>query len=194
MGRALFKINQHPVQELRLARVHVRIPHPIWPLAALSLLDSHMDSIELTLVIPTFNERTNVRPLVEKIHGALVDCSWEVLFVDDSSDDTPDVIAALSKADPRISVLHRTYNRGGLAGAVVEGFKLARGKYVCVLDADLQHPPSRIPALLAEARAHAADVVIASRYVPGGSAGGLAGPVRHFASRGLCRLTQLAFR
>jgi hypothetical protein len=89
--------------------------------------------------------------------------------------------------------VHRAENRGGLSGAVVDGFAHARGAYLCVLDADLQHPPACIPALLREAQQSGADVVIASRYVPGGSAGGLAGPVRQLGSRGLKLLSKLLF-
>jgi dolichol-phosphate mannosyltransferase len=69
----------------------------------------------------------------------------------------------------------------------------AYGSYVCVLDADLQHPPARIPEMLATARSTGADIVIASRYIPGGSAGGLGGPLRKFYSRGLKLLSQMVF-
>jgi dolichol-phosphate mannosyltransferase len=152
-----------------------------------------MDEIELSLVIPTYNERENVVPLVDEIVAALHGYVWEAVFVDDSSDGTDAAIAALAAADSRVRLLHRAKNRGGLAGAVVDGFAEARGDYVCVLDADLQHPPGRIPALLAEARRTSADLVIASRYLPGGSAGGLAGPLRQAISSGLKGLSKVAF-
>ena len=153
----------------------------------------HHDPIELSLVIPTFNERDSIQPLVDALHVALAGLAWEAVFVDDSTDDTPAVISQLAGRDPRLVLVHRPENRGGLSGAVVDGFAHARGAYLCVLDADLQHPPDRIPALLLEAQRSDADVVIASRYVPGGSAGGLAGPVRQLGSRGLKLLSKLLF-
>jgi dolichol-phosphate mannosyltransferase len=156
-------------------------------------VEINMESIELTLVVPTYNERANIQPLVSELREALGLTNWEALFVDDSTDGTDQLIAALGNEDPRIRLLHRAVNRNGLAGAVVDGFCHARGSYMCVLDGDLQHPPARIPVLLAEARQQAADVVIASRYTAGGSAGGLAGPLRHFVSRALTRLAQAAF-
>ena len=152
-----------------------------------------MDEIELSLVIPTYNERANVEPLVTAITTALTSHIWEAVFVDDSTDGTDVAISELATVNPRVRLLHRPENRGGLAGAVVDGLAEARGSYVCVLDADLQHPPSRIPDLLAEARRTSADVVIASRYLPGGSSGGLAGPIRRAISSGLRELTKLAF-
>jgi dolichol-phosphate mannosyltransferase len=152
-----------------------------------------MNAIELSLVIPTFNERENVAPLLALIDDALAGVAWDVTFVDDSTDGTDAVIASIAATDPRVHLLHRPENRGGLAGAVVDGLAEARGAYVCVLDADLQHPPDRIPALLAEARQSQADVVVASRYVPGGDTGGLAGPLRQFYSRGLKALAGAAF-
>ena len=152
-----------------------------------------MNNPELSLVIPTYNERAGVRPLVDAIAQALGGLSWEAVFVDDSTDGTDSVIASLGQEDERIRLVHRPTNVGGLAGAVVEGFAHARGTYVCVMDADLQHPPARIPDLLNQARATRSDVVVASRYTSGGSAGGLDGGIRVLASRGLTALARLAF-
>jgi dolichol-phosphate mannosyltransferase len=152
-----------------------------------------MDMVAVSLVIPTFNERDNVVPLVAEIASALDGVTWEAVFVDDSTDGTDVTIAGLAGIDTRIRLIHRAENRGGLAGAVIEGLAEARGVYACVLDADLQHPPARIPELLAEAQWSGADLVIASRYLPGGSAGGLAGPLRRAASVGLKGLSRLAF-
>jgi glycosyltransferase involved in cell wall biosynthesis len=152
-----------------------------------------MNAPELSLVIPTYNERDSLAPLMAELHAALAGIDWEVVFVDDSTDGTDRIIAYLSLNDSRIRLLHRDVNRDGLAGAVVDGLQLARGNYICVLDADLQHPPERIPDLLEAARANSADVVVASRYVPGGSASGLDGPLRQFYSRGLKVLSQRVF-
>jgi dolichol-phosphate mannosyltransferase len=148
---------------------------------------------ELSLIIPTYNERASIRPLLAELEAALHGIDWDVLFVDDSTDGTDHLIDQLATADPRIRVLHRADNRGGLSGAVVDGLARARGTYRCVLDADLQHPPARIRVMLAEAHRSDADVVIASRYMPGGSACGLDGPLRQLYSRGLKLLSQLLF-
>ncbi|MGD9892568.1 MAG: polyprenol monophosphomannose synthase [Dehalococcoidia bacterium] len=152
-----------------------------------------MPEPELTLVLPTLNERDNIRPLVDEIDLALDGIDWEAVFVDDSRDGTDAVIAAIAADDRRVRLVHRTGARLSLAGAVVAGFRRARGRYVCVLDADLQHPPERIVAMLHEARCSGADLVIASRYIPGGSAGGLAGPLRRFYSLGLKSLARACF-
>lgn len=153
-----------------------------------------MSSPELSLVIPTFNERRNIGPLLSALGSALGDdTTWEAIFVDDSTDGTELVIEAYAAADRHVRLLHREINRGGLAGAVVDGLAIAEGTYVCVLDADLQHPPERIPDLLRAARDQTADIVVASRYVPGGSTGGLDGPMRQFYSRGLKTLSRTAF-
>jgi dolichol-phosphate mannosyltransferase len=148
---------------------------------------------ELSLVIPTFNESSSVGPLLDTISFALGSLDWEAIFVDDSTDDTAAVLAHIAARDARVRVNHRRTNVGGLAGAVVDGLALAQGTYVCVLDADLQHPPTEIPALLAAAKHANAEVVVASRYVRGGSASGLDGPLRQLYSRGLKSLSRLLF-
>jgi dolichol-phosphate mannosyltransferase len=150
-------------------------------------------AIDVSLVIPTYNERANIGPLVAELERALEGLVWEALFVDDSTDGTDRVITQLAESDARIRVLHRAENHGGLAGAVMDGLREVKGTYICVLDADLQHPPARIPELVAEARHTAADFVIASRYTRGGSAGGLDGPIRQSCSQGLKRLSSLLF-
>jgi dolichol-phosphate mannosyltransferase len=152
-----------------------------------------MKNPELSLVIPTYNEAASIGPLLAELEPALSGIKWEALFVDDSTDGTDTLLATLSETNPHVRVLHRQENRGGLAGAVVDGLAHARGRYVCVMDADLQHPPARIPDLLAAARQAAADVVIASRYVAGGSTGGLDGPLRQLYSRGLRLLSRSVF-
>ena len=152
-----------------------------------------MSAPELSLVVPTYNERSSIAPLLAELELALGSLSWEVVFVDDSTDGTDAIIAAIGNDDPRVRLLHRLVNRGGLSGAVVDGLSVARGSYVCVMDADLQHPPSRIPDMLRAAQAAGADVVVASRYVSGGSTSGLDGPLRQFYSRGLRDLSRLMF-
>jgi len=148
--------------------------------------------MDLSLVIPTFNERANIAPLLAELTAALGATEWEAIFVDDSVNGTDAVVSDLAARDPRVRLLHRNEARGGLAGAVVEGISLTRGTFIGVLDADLQHPPAHIRELL-EATANDVDVVMASRYVDGGSTEGLDGPLRALASRGLRALTRLLF-
>lgn len=147
----------------------------------------------LSLVVPVRNERDNVRPLVTAVALALGNAHWELIFVDDSDDGTDQVVQEVAAQEPRVRLFKRTVNRGGLAGAVVDGFGVSRGEFVCVLDGDLQHPPDVVPKLLARAAQRNADVVIASRYIPGGDPGGLAGPLRQIYSRGLKYLAKLLF-
>ncbi len=139
----------------------------------------------LTIIIPTYNERDNIAILWSRLKSALGDLSFEVIFVDDSTDGTDRVIAACAEDDPRIRVLHRESERG-LATAVVEGIRAARGEMFCVLDADLQHPPELISDLLSAL--NDADVVVASRFVPGGR-NELSLP-RRLVSRGAILLAQ----
>ncbi|MCY0932756.1 glycosyltransferase [Streptomyces sp. H34-S4] len=149
----------------------------------------------VTLIVPTFNEAGNVAELLSRLAAALpahLPCS--VLFVDDSTDDTPAVIekAALECAFP-VAVLHRESPEGGLGGAVVEGIKRAESEWIVVMDADLQHPPHLVPELVGEGTRTGADLVVASRYIAGGSRAGLAGSYRIAVSRGATWLTRGLF-
>lgn len=134
----------------------------------------------VTVIVPTRNESPNIAPVVERVHGALADQLMlgddrlEILFVDDSDDETPSVI----RATPGATLFHRAIDErwGGLAGAVVDGFDVARGATIVVMDGDLQHPPEAIPDLLEAIRA-GADLVVASRRIPGGVDVGLS-PMR----------------
>lgn len=124
------------------------------------------------MVVPTYNERDNIGPLLERIEGALRGLDFEVVVVDDDSPDgTWRLAEELARTKyPWLRVVRRVGERG-LASAVVEGFRLARGRFVAVMDADLQHPPEVLPRLLDAAR-RGADVVVASRYAPGGGVRG----------------------
>ncbi|WP_327254652.1 glycosyltransferase family 2 protein [Streptomyces sp. NBC_01244] len=149
----------------------------------------------VTLIIPTFNEAGNIAELLSRLALALpahLPCS--VLFVDDSTDDTPAVIekAALECAFP-VAVLHRETATGGLGGAVVEGIARADTDWIVVMDADLQHPPHLVPELVGEGERTGADLVVASRYIAGGSRAGLAGSYRIAVSRGATWLTKGLF-
>jgi dolichol-phosphate mannosyltransferase len=148
--------------------------------------------MNLSIVIPTYNEKENIRFIVERIRDIMrrVNKSYEILFVDDSSDDTPAILAEASRRYPEVRYLHRTGERG-LATAVAMGFEHAKGENIIVMDADLQHPPELIPFILK--RLTLAEVVIPSRFINGGSDGGLNG-FRKFVSWTARLLGQLSLR
>ncbi|WP_281688982.1 polyprenol monophosphomannose synthase [Pseudonocardia thermophila] len=119
------------------------------------------------VVIPTYNERDNIRPIVDRLLTAVPDVN--VLIVDDGSPDGTGAIAdELAAADPRVHVLHRTA-KNGLGAAYLAGFARALdGDYGAIveMDADGSHAPEDLPRLLAALED--ADLVLGSRYVPGG--------------------------
>lgn len=133
----------------------------------------------LTVIIPTYNEEQNIVPLTKRICRSLKGKTFEILFVDDSNDGTTKVLEELSRENPQVRFIHRQ-NQRGLATAVVEGFRAARGDVLAVMDADLQHPPEVLPRLLKSIE-KGNDLVIASRFVPGGEDGGLT-PFRRMIS------------
>ena len=152
--------------------------------------------MDLTVVIPTRNEAPNVPEVLRRLDGALRDLDAEILFVDDSDDDTPAAISAAARAAPRpIRLLHRApENRtGGLGGAVIAGMRTAAAPWVVVLDGDLQHPPELVPALVATGRATCADLVYGTRYSGRGAAHGLDGALRSLVSRLCTFLAKIVF-
>lgn len=126
---------------------------------------------KVSIVVPSYNEKDNIRNLVEQIDAALLGIDHEILFVDDSTDETPAVLEAVSKEKPHVRYKHRT-NEKGLATAVILGFRLAEGDYLACMDADLQHPPQILRPMVA-ALESGADFCIPSRLIPGGDDGGL---------------------
>ncbi len=148
----------------------------------------------VTVIVPTFNERDNVAEIVARIGAALADHPAEILFVDDSTDDTPSEIARVAADAPLpVRVIHREQNTGGLGGAVVAGLVAAASDVCIVMDGDLQHPPELLPALLARYAEGDADVVTASRYIGGGDTSGLGTAVRFGVSRAATWLTRAMF-
>lgn len=149
----------------------------------------------LSVVVPTYNEANNVAELVAQLVAAIpAGLQFEVFFVDDSTDATPQVISEVARNyDVPISVLHRDVAVGGLGGAVVDGLRVARAEWVVVMDADLQHPPKLVPELLDCGLRAGADLVVATRYADGGSSGGLSNSYRHLVSRMSTGLTKLMF-
>jgi dolichol-phosphate mannosyltransferase len=151
--------------------------------------------VDLTIVVPTRNERDNVGPLLRRLDGLSPELRFAVIFVDDSSDDTARVVQDEAAACSRwVSVLHRpeAQRPGGLGGAVKLGLLSARSDLICVMDADLQHPPEVLEALLAEARNSNADVVVASRYCARGDVGEFS-PFRVALSRGSSMVAKAVF-
>lgn len=138
---------------------------------------------ELTVVAPTFNERENVGPLLERLRAALAGISFQTIFVDDNSPDgTAEVVKAIAANDHTVFCLKRV-GRRGLAGAVIEGMLASAAPFVAVIDADLQHDETLLPKMLASLRAGDADLAIGSRFLaPGGADVGLS-PVRKAGSR-----------
>lgn len=129
-----------------------------------------MTAPELTVVVPTYDERENVREVAARVAAALPDVPHEIVFVDDDSPDgTWEEIERLAQEDARVRLVHRV-GRRGLASAVLEGLLAARGEHVAVMDADLQHDETILSAMLARAR-EGADVVVGSRYCVNGSVG-----------------------
>ena len=133
----------------------------------------------LSLVVPTRNENDNVDRLVTRTSHALDDLpgGWELLLVDDSDDDTPQRAEAIAGRGHPVRVLHRPagHRVDGLSGAVLDGFRSARGDVLAVMDADLQHPPELLTELVAAVVRDGADVAVASRYCQGTTAADLAG-------------------
>jgi dolichol-phosphate mannosyltransferase len=126
---------------------------------------------ELTIVTPSYNERSNVRPLVEAVAAALGDTAWELVFVDDDSPDrTYEEVAAVAREGAPVRCIRRV-GRRGLASAVVEGVMSARAEIVAVIDADMQHDERLLPRMLEILRTTDNDVVVASRHVEGGGLG-----------------------
>jgi dolichol-phosphate mannosyltransferase len=149
----------------------------------------------LTVVVPTKNERENVPHVVERLEAALPTVPLEIVFVDDSSDGTAELVEDLAADSERqIVLLKQMHGRhiGGLGAAVVQGLRVARAPWVCVMDADLQHPPELVAALLEQAESRDIDVVVASRYCEQGETGSF-GWARAMASRSTTTAARLLF-
>jgi len=125
----------------------------------------------LSIIVPTLNERENIQPLLTLITAALPNTAWEVIFVDDDSrDGTPEHVRAQARRDPRVRCVQRI-GRRGLATACMEGVLACASPYIAVMDADLQHDERLLPQMLQVLDNGRADLVIGSRYVPGGGVG-----------------------
>ncbi len=149
--------------------------------------------LELTVVVPTFNEAPNVEELVRRLGDVLGGVEWEVVFVDDDSPDgTADLVRRLARENRRVRVLHRI-GRRGLSSACIEGMLSSAAPYLAVMDADLQHDEALLPQMLRVLREDAADLVVGSRYVAEGSVAGW-DERRQLISRFATRLSHLVAR
>jgi dolichol-phosphate mannosyltransferase len=148
----------------------------------------------VSVLVPTRNEADNVAPLVERLERCL-GAGGEIVFVDDSDDDTPERVREVAGVTPLSVVLVARApgaRHGGLGGAVIEGARTASGDWLCVMDGDLQHPPELVPVLVARAEETGSDLVLASRLAPGGSTGHMSAG-RVAISRSLAWLTTRLF-
>ncbi|MBR1172533.1 MULTISPECIES: glycosyltransferase family 2 protein [Bradyrhizobium] len=122
---------------------------------------------ELSVIVPTFNERDNVTVLYRRLEATLANVAWEVVFVDDNSPDgTWDVVRGLAQQDSRVRCIRRI-GRRGLSGACIEGILASSAPFVAVIDADLQHDETQLPKMLLLLASDEADLVVGSRYIEG---------------------------
>jgi len=148
----------------------------------------------LTIVVPTYNERTNIRLLAKRLDQVLGETGWEMVIVDDDSPDGTHAVAkSMARRDPRIRCLRRI-GRRGLSGACIEGMLSSSSPYVAVMDGDLQHDETILPQMLEALREGASDLVIGSRLVEGGDAASGFGRARQWISATGARLSRLALR
>jgi dolichol-phosphate mannosyltransferase len=150
-----------------LALYYTPAPH-----ARVIELDAPLRGPELSIIVPTFNERENVVELAERIGACLPDCAWELVYVDDDSPDgTADLVRQLAHKDSRIRCVQRL-GRRGLSSACVEGMLASSAPYLAVIDGDLQHDERLLPHMLAELKQQGeTDLVVGSRYAAGGGTG-----------------------
>lgn len=126
---------------------------------------------ELSVIIPTLNEKDNVPLVVERLNRALAGIAWEVIFVDDDSPDgTADAVRELARGQSNIRCVQRI-GRRGLASACIEGMLASSAPYIAVMDGDLQHDETLLPRMFQTIAAESLDIVVASRHVGDGSVG-----------------------
>jgi dolichol-phosphate mannosyltransferase len=136
--------------------------------------ENEQSRIELAVIVPTYNERENVIPLIAALDAALGAVRYEIIFVDDDSPDgTAKLVRAVAATNARVRVLQRI-GRRGLASACIEGMLASAAAYVAVIDGDMQHDESLLPRMLNKIQSADLDVVVASRNVEGGGMGAFA--------------------
>jgi len=148
---------------------------------------------ELSIIVPTFNERENVAELIRRLDHCLTRCPWEVIFVDDDSPDgTASFVRELAQRDSRIRCVHRI-GRRGLSSACVEGMMASSAPYLAVIDGDLQHDEKLLVPMLNTLRQGEEDIVVGSRYISGAGIGNW-DPVRAHMSRYSTWFSRLVLR
>lgn len=126
--------------------------------------------MDLSLVIPTYNEKENVSSLIHDLEKEFKEHSikGEIIFVDDNSPDgTGEILNKEAKKNKNIKVIHRK-GKEGLSSAVIEGWKNGNGEVLGVMDSDLSHPTTKIHEMLETIKKGRAEIVIGSRYIKGG--------------------------
>lgn len=159
----------------------------------LSNMEPMTQPLELSVVVPTLNESANLPVLIDKLAETLQGIEWEVIFVDDDSDDgTADQARRIGCTNRRVRCLQRI-GRRGLSSACIEGMLASPAPYLAVMDADLQHDESLLPRMLDTLKTSDADVVIGSRYMEGGGFGDWE-QSRQMISRFATKLGRLAMK
>tara|TARA_Y100000310_G_scaffold339655_1_gene432976 strand:+ start:3578 stop:4669 length:1092 start_codon:yes stop_codon:yes gene_type:complete len=156
------------------------------------MFNTFLEIMKLSLVIPTYNEKENIQKLIKKIQREFNDnkIEGEIIIVDDNSPDgTGDILEDLKKKEKNIKVIHRK-GKLGLSSAVLEGWKIAEGEVLGVMDADLSHPSEKIKELFWAIEKGGADFTIGSRYIKGGKIEGW-GPYRKILSKGATLLARI---
>jgi dolichol-phosphate mannosyltransferase len=126
---------------------------------------------ELTVVLPTLNERANITAILQRLREVLAEIDYEIIVVDDDSPDgTAELVRSIAQSNSRVRVIQRI-NRRGLSSACIEGMMASSSPYIAVMDADLQHDERILPAMLARIRGGDMDIVVGSRHAEGGSMG-----------------------
>ncbi len=141
-------------------------------------------TVELSVVVPTYREAANIRELTDRVWAACTAAAVdaEIVIVDDNSSDGTDELCRELAVDRALRLIVR-YGERGLATAVVEGMSQARGRVIVTMDADLSHPPERVPDLYAAVDRGDCDIAIGSRYVAGGGVEGRWGVFRLLNSK-----------
>ena len=169
----------------RRSTVRPAVPPPLPPAGDPAAVSIAGDPAAVSIVVPTLREAANLEPLAERVAGALAGRgpAWEMLFVDDDSRDGSEAVAAGLAARLPVQMVVRRGGRPDLSRAVLDGIARSRHDRVVVMDADLSHPPERIPDLLAALDGGHCDMAVGSRYVAGASTAGDWGLARTLNSR-----------
>ena len=130
-----------------------------------------LQGVQLSVIVPTFNEVDNVEEIIGRVRGIMKEVRWEIIFVDDDSPDgTAQKVKAIAQMDPQIRCIQRI-GRRGLSSACVEGMMSSSANYLAVMDGDLQHDESLLPIMFDIMTHEEVDLVVGTRYMEGGGVG-----------------------